>query len=97
MICFAVFWKYWTILELIFRTLVDLGNWDTLEVKAKEKGLDTRLELIKFYDSHYSANLMKLVVYGKGFPANCSAFPYSLSASKILFYSFPSHIFCICR
>ncbi|KAL6657756.1 hypothetical protein ACP70R_005536 [Stipagrostis hirtigluma subsp. patula] len=41
------------------------GNWDTLEVKAKEKGLDTRLELLKFYDSHYSANLMQLVVYGK--------------------------------
>ncbi|KAF8669312.1 hypothetical protein HU200_051650 [Digitaria exilis] len=41
------------------------GNWNTLEVKAKEKGLDTRLELIKFYDSHYSANLMQLVVYGK--------------------------------
>ncbi|GJN32785.1 hypothetical protein PR202_gb21313 [Eleusine coracana subsp. coracana] len=41
------------------------GNWDTLEVKAKEKGLDTRLELLKFYDSHYSANLMYLVVYGK--------------------------------
>ena len=80
MICFAVFWKYWTILELIFRTLVDLGNWDTLEVKAKEKGLDTRLELIKFYDSHYSANLMKLVVYGKGFPSNCSEFPFSLSS-----------------
>uniref|UniRef100_A0A0E0QA39 Insulin degrading enzyme n=1 Tax=Oryza rufipogon TaxID=4529 RepID=A0A0E0QA39_ORYRU len=37
------------------------GNWDTLEVKPKEKGLDTRLELIKFYDSHYSANLMQLV------------------------------------
>jgi insulysin len=73
------------------------GNWDTLEVKAKEKGLDTRLELIKFYDSHYSANLMKLVVYGKGFPSNCSAFPYRLSSSKILFCSFPSHNFCICR
>ncbi|CAM0906365.1 unnamed protein product [Alopecurus aequalis] len=41
------------------------GNWDTLEVKPKEKGLDTRLELINFYDSHYSANLMQLVVYGK--------------------------------
>lgn len=41
------------------------GNWDTLEVKPKEKGLDTRLELIRFYDSHYSANLMQLVVYGK--------------------------------
>jgi insulysin len=47
--------------------LIELGNWDTLEVKAKEKGLDTRLELLKFYDSHYSANLMHLVVYGKGF------------------------------
>jgi hypothetical protein len=97
MICFGAFWKYWIILELIFRTLVDLGNWDTLEVKAKEKGLDTRLELIKFYDSHYSANLMKLVVYGKGFSSNCSAFPYRLSSPKILFCSFPSHIFCICR
>uniref|UniRef100_A0ACD5UM50 Uncharacterized protein n=1 Tax=Avena sativa TaxID=4498 RepID=A0ACD5UM50_AVESA len=41
------------------------GNWDTLEVKPKEKGLDTRVELINFYDSHYSANLMQLVVYGK--------------------------------
>ncbi|KAI4967708.1 hypothetical protein ZWY2020_016983 [Hordeum vulgare] len=41
------------------------GNWDTLEVKPKEKGLDTRAELINFYDSHYSANLMQLVVYGK--------------------------------
>ncbi|KAK1679676.1 hypothetical protein QYE76_040524 [Lolium multiflorum] len=41
------------------------GNWNTLEVKPKEKGLDTRLELINFYDSHYSANLMQLVVYGK--------------------------------
>ncbi|KAM0898656.1 hypothetical protein ACQ4PT_021817 [Festuca glaucescens] len=41
------------------------GNWNTLEVKPKEKGFDTRLELINFYDSHYSANLMQLVVYGK--------------------------------
>ncbi|XP_037484473.1 insulin-degrading enzyme-like 1, peroxisomal [Triticum dicoccoides] len=41
------------------------GNWDTLEVKPKEKGLDTRAELINFYDSHYSANLMQLAVYGK--------------------------------
>lgn len=32
--------------------------------------MDTRLELIKFYDSHYSANLMQLVVYGKGSSAN---------------------------
>jgi hypothetical protein len=53
--------------------------------------LDTRLELIKFYDSHYSANLMQLVVYGKGFPSNFSAFPYKLSAAKTFFFGyFPS-------
>ncbi|WCJ33462.1 Insulin-degrading enzyme-like 2 [Euphorbia peplus] len=41
------------------------GNWDTLEVRPKAKGLDTRLELIKFYEEHYSANLMHLVIYAK--------------------------------
>ncbi|XP_014495754.1 insulin-degrading enzyme-like 1, peroxisomal [Vigna radiata var. radiata] len=39
------------------------GNWDTLEVKPKARGLDTREELLKFYDENYSANLMHLVVY----------------------------------
>ncbi|PKA63852.1 Zinc-metallopeptidase, peroxisomal [Apostasia shenzhenica] len=41
------------------------GNWDTLEVKPKERGLDTRLELISFYEKNYSANIMHLVVYAK--------------------------------
>ncbi|PRQ44705.1 putative insulysin [Rosa chinensis] len=41
------------------------GNWDTLEVRPKAKGLDTRHELIKFYEEYYSANLMHLVIYGK--------------------------------
>ncbi|XP_068647426.1 insulin-degrading enzyme-like 1, peroxisomal [Aristolochia californica] len=41
------------------------GNWDTLEVGPKARGLDTRQELIKFYEENYSANLMHLVVYGK--------------------------------
>ncbi|KDP26057.1 hypothetical protein JCGZ_21090 [Jatropha curcas] len=41
------------------------GNWDTLEVRPKAKGLDTRHELIKFYEEHYSANLMHLVIYAK--------------------------------
>ncbi|ONK75239.1 uncharacterized protein A4U43_C03F14810 [Asparagus officinalis] len=41
------------------------GSWDTLEVKPKEKGIDTRNELLKFYQENYSANLMQLVVYGK--------------------------------
>ncbi|XP_024189601.1 insulin-degrading enzyme-like 1, peroxisomal [Rosa chinensis] len=41
------------------------GNWDTLEVQPKAKGLDTRHELIKFYEEYYSANIMHLVIYGK--------------------------------
>ncbi|XP_008222126.1 PREDICTED: insulin-degrading enzyme-like 1, peroxisomal [Prunus mume] len=41
------------------------GNWDTLEVRPKAKGLDTRSELIKFYEEYYSANVMRLAIYGK--------------------------------
>lgn len=41
------------------------GSWDTLEVRPKAKGIDTREELIKFYDQYYSANQMHLVVYSK--------------------------------
>ncbi|XP_022766677.1 insulin-degrading enzyme-like 1, peroxisomal isoform X2 [Durio zibethinus] len=41
------------------------GNWYTLEVRPKAKGLDIRHELLKFYDENYSANLMHLVVYTK--------------------------------
>ncbi|KAG2548394.1 hypothetical protein PVAP13_9KG183300 [Panicum virgatum] len=40
------------------------GSLETLETKPKAKGLDIRLELLKFYEN-YSANLMHLVVYGK--------------------------------
>ncbi|KFK34996.1 hypothetical protein AALP_AA5G220700 [Arabis alpina] len=41
------------------------GNMETLQVRPKAKGIDTRSELIKFYDEYYSANIMNLVVYGK--------------------------------
>ncbi|XP_027771956.1 insulin-degrading enzyme-like 1, peroxisomal isoform X3 [Solanum pennellii] len=41
------------------------GNWDTLEVQPKARGLNTRQELLKFYKENYSANLMHLVVYAK--------------------------------
>ncbi|XP_006644800.2 insulin-degrading enzyme-like 1, peroxisomal [Oryza brachyantha] len=40
------------------------GSWETLETKPKQRGLDIRQELLKFYEN-YSANLMHLVVYGK--------------------------------
>ncbi|XP_017640519.1 insulin-degrading enzyme-like 1, peroxisomal isoform X1 [Gossypium arboreum] len=41
------------------------GNCDTLDVRPKAKGVDTRQELLKFYEDKYSANLMHLVVYSK--------------------------------
>ncbi|KAF8403789.1 hypothetical protein HHK36_011895 [Tetracentron sinense] len=52
-------------LMFLFLTYICSGNWDTLEVRPKARGLDTRHELIKFYEENYSANLMHLVVYGK--------------------------------
>ncbi|KAJ3687007.1 hypothetical protein LUZ61_016171 [Rhynchospora tenuis] len=41
------------------------GSIETLDVGPKEKGLDIREELLKFYSENYSANLMNLTVYGK--------------------------------
>ncbi|KAK9664344.1 hypothetical protein RND81_14G035000 [Saponaria officinalis] len=41
------------------------GSWDTLEVRPKEKGVDTREELLKLYKEYYSSNLMQLAVYSK--------------------------------
>ncbi|KAG7561204.1 Metalloenzyme LuxS/M16 peptidase-like [Arabidopsis thaliana x Arabidopsis arenosa] len=41
------------------------GNIDTLHVRPEANGVDTRSELIKFYEKHYSANTMHLVVYDK--------------------------------
>ncbi|KAG9414885.1 hypothetical protein AC1031_008300 [Aphanomyces cochlioides] len=41
------------------------GNLHTLGHNPKVLGLDIRNELLAFYNRHYSANIMKLVVYGK--------------------------------
>lgn len=43
-----------------------LGNKLTLETKPQEAGIDVRKELLKFHSSHYSSNVMCLVVLGKG-------------------------------
>lgn len=43
-----------------------LGNKLTLQTKPQELGIDVREELLKFHSRHYSANLMCLVVLGKG-------------------------------
>lgn len=41
------------------------GNLETLETRPKARGVDTLAELVKFYETHYSSNLMCLVIYGK--------------------------------
>eukprot|EP00897_Mesotaenium_endlicherianum_P007056 jgi/Mesen1/6379/ME000329S05544 len=41
------------------------GNLETLSVVSAGKGVDTRDALLQLYHSMYSANLMRLVVYGR--------------------------------
>ncbi|KAL0093600.1 ubiquinol-cytochrome c reductase core subunit 2 [Phycomyces blakesleeanus] len=41
------------------------GNMETLSEDPRKKGQDIRTELLKFHDSYYSANIMKLVVLGR--------------------------------
>ncbi|KAG1283773.1 hypothetical protein G6F66_010823 [Rhizopus arrhizus] len=45
--------------------LFETGNLETLMDRPKQLGLDVRQELLKFHDTYYSANLMKLVVVGR--------------------------------
>lgn len=42
------------------------GNLETLFENPKKNGQDIRQELLKFHDSYYSANIMKLCVLGRG-------------------------------
>jgi insulysin len=42
------------------------GNLETLLEAPKRAGQDIRQELLKFHDSYYSANIMKLCILGKG-------------------------------
>ncbi|OJJ43998.1 hypothetical protein ASPZODRAFT_18773 [Penicilliopsis zonata CBS 506.65] len=41
------------------------GNLQTLKEDPEKRGLEVRSEFIKFYEKHYSANRMKLVVLGR--------------------------------
>lgn len=40
------------------------GNLTTLMDNPLKEGIDVRDELLKWYDKHYSANIMKLCVLG---------------------------------
>lgn len=57
-------WCHYVLLSLA--VCCTAGNWDTLEVRPKARGVDTRQELLRFYGENYSANIMHLVVYAKG-------------------------------
>eukprot|EP00850_Spirogloea_muscicola_P018425 SM000168S02624 [mRNA] locus=s168:264494:272208:+ [translate_table: standard] len=50
---------------IICSSSYDLGNLETLDVVPKAAGQDVQVELLRFYEQHYSANLMRLVVYGR--------------------------------
>ena len=41
------------------------GNYDLLKTQPEAKGINVREKFIEFYETHYSANLMKLVVLGR--------------------------------
>ncbi|KAH8581911.1 peptidase insulinase-like peptidase [Cryptosporidium sp. chipmunk genotype I] len=41
------------------------GNKETLEIKPKELGINLHSELLKFYSSYYSSNIMSVLLYGK--------------------------------
>jgi len=57
------------------------GNLQTLRDDPKKQGLNVRDELIKWYNAHYSANVMKLCVLGKG----SSAFATIMAIDHFLF------------
>ncbi|GAB9476654.1 Insulin-degrading enzyme [Globisporangium polare] len=42
-----------------------VGNLQTLSVTPKEQCIDVRQALLEYHEKYYSANIMKLVVYGK--------------------------------
>lgn len=41
------------------------GNLETLKFHPESEGVDVRERLLEFYSSHYSANIMKLVILGR--------------------------------
>ena len=63
--------KFGTGFDLTFRLNLNLllfssGNLETLKEIPLLKGINVREALIKFHDQWYSANIMSLVVLGKG-------------------------------
>ncbi|KAK6149150.1 hypothetical protein DH2020_016675 [Rehmannia glutinosa] len=58
-------WAVYVLDAAVLLSDINIWNWETLDVRPKERGLDTRQELLRFYNENYSANLMHLVIYTK--------------------------------
>lgn len=58
-----------------------IGNKYTLDTHPRELGIDVREELLKFHSTHYSSNLMCLVVLGKGKTEIVHVYPICICGS----------------
>jgi insulysin len=63
-------WRSWQVLKNMARnghpfSYFSTGNLETLSKLPESQGLNIRNLVINFYNQYYSANIMKLVVYGK--------------------------------
>jgi len=64
------FWRLFQLSKSLSRkdhpfTKFGSGNLETLKEKPEKDGINVRDELIKFHETYYSANIMKLVLLGK--------------------------------
>ncbi|KAI9282259.1 Metalloenzyme, LuxS/M16 peptidase-like protein [Sporodiniella umbellata] len=75
--------------------LFETGNLETLMDRPKQLGLDVRQELLKFHDTYYSANIMKLVVVGRESLDQLTKWVVEMFSSvpnkNIVVPSFPGH------
>ncbi len=65
-----------------------IGNVESLDTTPKSKGIIIREKLLSFYDTFYSANVMNLVVLGKGISSFYYASISSLSLGETFRYVF---------
>ena len=55
-------------IQCVFINSLVLGNTETLKEMPLKEGIDVREALLEFHKKWYSANIMSLVVLGKGIP-----------------------------
>ena len=79
---------------LIYTTAT--GNMETLGDAPKARGDDIRELMMQFYRTHYSANIMKLAVIGRGASRHflpCSSFPPCVCGCTLSYFLSPRSLF----